>query len=398
MLARSVPTGQPVQTRSAVFRPSLPSGLVQGDRRRRRYVQAARRTGHRNPYQPIARLPHQPSESRSLRTKNERGRLSVVRRVVPVFSLAGESDGPHAQTLQFLDGPRDVHDGRDPHVTHGASRRFHRGAIERRRVAGLPYDARPAHRINRSDNRTDILGILDAIEHDDERRTGGLANQLLDRVGRKGLHLRRHALMDAAIGATVQGGALDRVDRNAQLLRPGQQTVDARARAPHVDDPRHAPRRERLGHGMNAVDQGHPLPAPVNSATRLALAAHDRTGANPEAGPRRAPRSIAGTARSSSGPESAAVRATRIGWNRARPLRPVISRTRAAAARNPSRSSAPRLATSAAKAPTARAPSGSAITRSAARAAAQPNTNATRSGISSSRSTDPTTIGNSDSR
>ena len=37
----------------------------------------------------------------------------------------------------------------------------------------------------------------------------------------------------------------------------------------------------------------------------------------PESGARRAPRSIAGTARSSSGPDSAPVSATRTGWNSA---------------------------------------------------------------------------------
>ena len=52
-----------------------------------------------------------------------------------------------------------------------------------------------------------------------------------------------------------------------------------------------------------------------------------------------APRSIAGTARSSSSPSGSPVSASRIGWNSALPFCPVRSRTRAASARNASLSS-----------------------------------------------------------
>ena len=55
-------------------------------------------------------------------------------------------------------------------MRHRAGRRLRRRAVERRGVPRLPDDAIGAGRIDRPEDRADIVRILDAVEHDDQRR------------------------------------------------------------------------------------------------------------------------------------------------------------------------------------------------------------------------------------
>ena len=109
---------------------------------------------------------------------------------------------PTVQTpalLQLLERARDVDDLRDLHVRHRAGRRLRRRAVERRRVPRLPHDAVGAGRIDGPQDRADVVRILDAVEHDDQRRAGRRLDQIRDvvRVARPRTS-RDHALVHAA--------------------------------------------------------------------------------------------------------------------------------------------------------------------------------------------------------
>ena len=66
------------------------------------------------------------------------------------------------------------------------------------------------------------------------RRT---ADQFLERVGGERLHLGRDTLMHAAARQRVERAPVERLDRNAQLVRARHERVDARAGATLVDEP-----------------------------------------------------------------------------------------------------------------------------------------------------------------
>ena len=73
----------------------------------------------------------------------------------------------------------------------GARRRLGDGAVERRGVPRLPDDAVRAGGIDGAQNRADVVRILDAVEHDDQRRLrrrGG--DELLDAVVARRLDIR----------------------------------------------------------------------------------------------------------------------------------------------------------------------------------------------------------------
>src|SRR5262249_39991806 len=146
------------------------------------------------------------------------------------------------------------------------------------------------------------------------------------------LHVRDDALVDAAFGDTVELLCVDSLDGKCLLRRARDDLIDAPdvasgARA-HAQ-PRDALRLQRLQHRVDAVDD-HTAAAANARARSGALG----TSASPASGGSAAPRSIAGTARSSSGPPLSPVSATRIGWKSAFPFWPVFSFTRLAAARN----------------------------------------------------------------
>ena len=82
-----------------------------------------------------------PAPAAAARRPRPRGRgpSAAVRSIsiVALGGIAGESDGPHARRLQFVDRAGDVHDVGHPDVRDGAGRRLRRRAVQRRRVARL---------------------------------------------------------------------------------------------------------------------------------------------------------------------------------------------------------------------------------------------------------------------
>ena len=98
----------------------------------------------------------------------------------------------------------------------------------------LPHDAVGARRIDRPQNRADIVRILDPVEHDDERRAlraRSTRSATSMRVG--SAQLGDHALVHAAARSTIElgrrrrartgsAGALGRVARDRSRAPPAR--------------------------------------------------------------------------------------------------------------------------------------------------------------------------------
>ena len=61
----------------------------------------------------VARLADEAPQSGTLGAKDDRGRLGEIDRIVRLFGITCQANGPHVQRLQFLDRTRDVHDVHD---------------------------------------------------------------------------------------------------------------------------------------------------------------------------------------------------------------------------------------------------------------------------------------------
>ena len=104
--------------------------------------------------------------------EDQRRRQRQIDGVVALRRIPREANRPDAELFQLLDRARDVHLGRDRHVRHGARRRFRGDAVERRRMPRLPHDAVRTRRIDGPQDGADVVRILDAVEHDEQRRRG----------------------------------------------------------------------------------------------------------------------------------------------------------------------------------------------------------------------------------
>ena len=168
--------------------------------------------------------------------------------------LAGESDRPDARTLQRVERPRDVDDVGDPHVRHGAGRRLRGRAVEPRRVARLTDDAVSARRIDRAQDRADIVGILDLIEHDEERRAARPGDQILDAERRLIAHVGDDALVAAAVRESIQLIDIRAAHRNALRGGEADDLGEAIVGARRDTDRGDATRAQRFENRIDAVD------------------------------------------------------------------------------------------------------------------------------------------------
>ena len=274
-----------------------------------------------------ARSPRRPRPAPSAASSRSRRSASARRPASPTVQTPA--------SFSVLERPRDVHDLRDLHVRDGAGRRLRRRAVERRRVPRLPDDAVGAGRVDRPQNRADVVRILDAVEHDDaaarpSRRA--TRSSTLKRAGLLAPRRRRPGATRAARQPIELVGADARAP-GRPAPRPAGRRPSARssARARHADR-RHAPGAQRFEDRIDAVDQ-HAINGSITRArglARLVTSWHQRRSSAPRRTPPRArgcpriggmpadagssaPRSIAGTARSSSGPSARPVSAMRIG-------------------------------------------------------------------------------------
>ncbi len=174
---------------------------------------------------------------------------------------------------------------------------FAADCVEGGGAARLPDEAVRARGVHASQDRADVVRVLDAVEHDEQGRAAGVLHELADAVLPRGTHLGDHTLMHAVATSPVELPGLDAFDRNVVLGGQRQQTLQALVIAASDEQAFHATCLQRLGDRVHAVDDH-----PSASANVLARARHAVTGDTPLSAPSAAPVSMAGTSRSSSGP------------------------------------------------------------------------------------------------
>src|SRR4029077_161307 len=84
-----------------------------------------------------------------------------------------------------LESAGDVDDFGNLHVRHGACRGLRGGPVERSRVPRLPDEPVGARGVDRTQDRTHVMRVLDAVEDDDEWRTRRAGDEVadIDRAG-----------------------------------------------------------------------------------------------------------------------------------------------------------------------------------------------------------------------
>ena len=123
------------------------------------------------------------------------------------------------RTWRSASAPGQVVDRAEQQVLDGAGRGLDRGRAERRLAAGREDDAVDARRLGASQQRADVLGVLERIEDEDERRLAALGRPGEDVVERgepARLDHERDPLVAVEPGQRGQRAALDLDDRDAQ--------------------------------------------------------------------------------------------------------------------------------------------------------------------------------------
>ena len=215
-------------------RTALPDRLEQHDPGRHRDVQAADVPPHRNRGQEVARLPHQPPQARPFGAQHDGGRHRQIDRVV-----AASSASPARPTVQT------------PSSFSSSSARAMLTTSAIRTCATAPADALAAAppsaadrrvlddhavdagRVGRPKDRAEVVRILDAVEHDDERRPRGAAHQVVDAVVR-GARRRRRRRPGARRRAPARSSTsrVDALHRDAALGRASAEQFAACASPP----------------------------------------------------------------------------------------------------------------------------------------------------------------------
>ncbi len=138
--------------------------------------------------------------------------------------------------------------------------RLDRGRAERRLAARREQHAVDAGRLRAAQQRPEVLGILERVEREDERRgvvTDRMGEDLVRGRETPGLHHQRHALVPVEPGGRRQGPALDLDDRDPQGGRVEHEPLERiAALGRHEQATRGAARDEGLLHGAPA---GHEL-------------------------------------------------------------------------------------------------------------------------------------------
>ncbi len=174
---------------------------------------------HRNPDQQIAASADGGSQTPTLAANHDGDRtpevcLSGRQRGIPI--RANDLNAPDAEACQ---GSWQVVHRRQQEVLHGPRRGFHRGRRERRLAARWEQCPMDPRCLGAPKQGADILGILERIEREHQRRLATLLRQRKDVVERRpptGTHNERHALVAIEPCDRRQRATLDLDDRDPQ--------------------------------------------------------------------------------------------------------------------------------------------------------------------------------------
>jgi len=128
---------------------------------------------------------------------------------------------------------------------------------------GITVNSVAPGRIEGPENRPDVVGILDAVEHDNQRRAPGADDEIFDAIAAGFLDVSHHALM-AMTGASGKPFQLldgEPAHSDPTFLSQPHDLGEAIVRSGRNTDRRDPLGTERFEHRVDAVDQHgvHPI-------------------------------------------------------------------------------------------------------------------------------------------
>jgi len=239
-----------VRLMRALLAAALGDRLEQKDRTRDGGIQRSDRAPHRDPHERIAATADRGPETLALAADDDRQRAAEIRLASGERCARLRPDDADTVDVEVGKRAREIVDRAQQQVLDRAGGRLDRRGAQRRLAPSREHDAVHAGRLRTAQQRAEVLGILERVEHEDERRLGslfGAAEHVGDGGERARLDDDRDTLVPVEPGDRGQRAALHLDDRDPKSRRVQDELLEGRP--PLRDDEhavRHAPGGEHL--------------------------------------------------------------------------------------------------------------------------------------------------------
>jgi uncharacterized protein YdeI (YjbR/CyaY-like superfamily) len=214
--------------------PALAEGFIQHDGPGGGNIQRAHPSGHGNAHEVIAGAAYQVVEAGPFAAQHDDTVAGEVELIVVGGAAFVETNDPEVLLLEVFKGTNQVDDARDAEVFCGAGAGLDGGRAEGRRTAFGENHAIDPGAIGHSEQSTEVLGILDAIECQQEAGTGG-SRRGLEEVFNREKFLRvgdgQDALVSRRTGKLGELLAGFLADADAGVAARGDEPEEARVLA-----------------------------------------------------------------------------------------------------------------------------------------------------------------------
>ena len=203
---------------------ALGGRLVEQDRAGDRRVERADGAAHRDPDEQVAAPADGRTETLALAADDERQRPAQVGLADRQRRVGVGADDPQPADVEVGQRRGEVVDRGEQQVLDRARRGLDRRRAERRLAPGREDDAVDRRRLGAPQQRPDVLGVLERVEDEDERRLvalDGPGGDVVDLGVAAGRHHERDALVAVEPGQRGERAALDLDDRDPQVRRRG---------------------------------------------------------------------------------------------------------------------------------------------------------------------------------
>jgi len=200
-------------------RVALAEGLEEEDRTGDGGVERPDRASHRDPDEQVAAPPNGRAETVALASDDDRDRPPKVCLSSRQRRVGIRSENPEAANMEVREGAGQVVHRSQQEVLGGAGRGLDRGRAEGRLPLGRKDHPVGSRGLGASEQRADVLGILERIEHENERRLAALDGPGEDVVEAREPPRRDDEgdpLVAVEPSQRCQGAALDLDDRDAK--------------------------------------------------------------------------------------------------------------------------------------------------------------------------------------
>ena len=183
---------------------ALAQGFVHDDGAGDRDVERGDRAGHGDAEQVVAGFLDEVVEAGALAAEDEDAVGAEVEVGVVGSAALVEAEHPDVGLLHLLEGADEVGDAGDADVLGGAGGGFGDGGGDGRRAALGQEDAVDAGAVGGAEERAEVVGVLDAVEGEEEAVAGVVAEGLR---GEEVFDGEEGALADEGDGSLVSVGA-----------------------------------------------------------------------------------------------------------------------------------------------------------------------------------------------